>query len=316
MSSLQNLSRPISVEANPLMPEVNATVMRWVKEHEMLDESQLSKFEAAGVATLSSYTSPKFDYDSLVLSAKHDVWLFCLDDVYCDESEFGADPIRMAAMSASLSQIVDGLTESTELAGRCASGLVDLCESAEQRMDSTQFGRWRQYFKQYLAGIVWESANRFGRRMPTLDEYVFMRRTGTSGVLPTFALFPATARLCISEKEWWSPGVQELNLLAANIICWDNDILSYPKELQDFDAMHNIVTMTMQDNHGEVGGAIELVINSRNAEMNRLVSLSRELIVHKNGIRDYVECVLNWVCGYLEFSLQSSRYDEYHRLVP
>jgi hypothetical protein len=71
------------------------------------------------------------------------VWLFALDDGYCDEADFGAYPAGMAQMAARLLRVVDSpYGEIPAGAGWCAPGLADVRSRLAAHATPAHMKRW------------------------------------------------------------------------------------------------------------------------------------------------------------------------------
>ncbi len=98
--------------------------------------------------------------------------------------------------------------------------------------------------RQYLVALLWEASNRQQKRVPRLTEYVQMRRH-TGAVLPSFTLTDLVGGGFPGAVDRVRPAVARLDLLAADLVCWCNDVFSYGKERGH--GGHNLAAVIVAD---------------------------------------------------------------------
>jgi hypothetical protein len=296
----------ISSEAD----EIDKRSIAWVEQHSMLHRpDQFDRLRRAKLGYLSARTYPLAPPDVLRVLSDWHIWLFALDDGYCDESDFGARPLDMVQMAARLMQIVDSPAEVIpQGAGRCASALHDVRERLEKHTSGPQLGRWIAAVHDYLFGIVWESANRAQGTIPSLTDYIPLRRSA-GAVTSCLTLIDTANSTEITATEWASPRLQYLTKTAANLIAWDNDIVSYNKERTDHGAMHNLVTVLAAERSCSPAEAVAAALELRQAEVIKFAEIEADVrLSNSDAAHSYVTGLKHWIKGFLDYAYGSYRY--------
>ena len=303
--------QPITKSAiSPHGEQVGLVSIGWVERHGMIVRTdQLERLRGARLGLLAARCHPDARPEALQIISDWNLWLFSLDDGYCDESDFGARPGAMARMAARLMRIVDAPYDDLPAgAGRWAEALRDLRCRLGEFASPIQLQRWTAAVHDYLFGIVWEAANRAECGVPSVADYVHMRRMA-GAIVSCLALVDVAVGVEVSAADWAGQDVRDLTRMAANLIGWDNDVFSYRKELADHGAMHNLVTVIAREQRCSLRTAVERAIDLRNDEVEAFLALEAEIRPTADGaLRGYVDGLKQWVQGFLDYALASPRY--------
>jgi hypothetical protein len=153
-----------------------------------------------------------------------------------------------------------------------------------------------------LFGVVWESANRSSGAIPALREYVHLRRYA-GAITACLCLIDIANGEPVVAEDWENPGLGRLTLLAADLIGWDNDIVSYEKELSDHGAMHNLITVLSHENDCSTADAFDLAMGMHSdavGEFCRLEAELRPLLGSEAGT--YISGLKSWVRGFIDYA--------------
>ncbi|MCF3106943.1 methyltransferase domain-containing protein [Streptomyces roseoverticillatus] len=295
---------------SPYGEQISRASITWLQRHNVLDrEDQLNRLHQARLGLLTDRCHPHTRPEVLQAIADWHLWLFALDDSYCDESDFGAHPAAMSQMAARLLHIVDAPHDDIPPgAGRCASALRDIRRRLDAHASPLQVHRWTAAVHDYLFGIVWEAANRAEGTVPTLGEYLPMRRL-IGAIDSAICLIDVSTGNEVSAHDWASPGLQALTRHAANLTCWDNDLVSYHKERSDHGAMHNLVTVLAREHACTLQEAVHRTVAMREEEARALLTTeSRLRPTLDEAARTYIDGLKHWVQGHLDYSTESSRW--------
>lgn len=308
--SVPDLQVPFPEAISPHAEQIDRLSIDWLSRHRMLDRAdQFARIEQARLGLLTARAYPLAPPETLQVIADWHIWLFALDDGYCDESDFGAQPVDMIQMAARLLRVVDAPDEAIPPgAGRCASGLRDVRQRLESQASRAQLERWTATVHDYLFGIVWEAANRSHRTIPSLGDYVPLRRL--AGAVPTcLGLIDISLTSEIPADEWTDPRLQRLTRKAANLIAWDNDIFSYNKELSDHGALHNLVTVLANERQCAPQAAVDFAVAMHDAEVADFLRIESQITPTVSDVtRTYITGLKHWVRGFLDYAKESSRY--------
>ncbi|MEV8379174.1 nuclear transport factor 2 family protein [Kribbella sp. NPDC056861] len=299
------LDCPFPSAINPHADRMHRATIEWASRHRMLDTARLIRLDESKIGYVAAWTNPLLDPAMAQLTCDFYVWLFAVDDGYCDESPEGADPVVMTRMAAGLIRILADPDTAVPEAGRCGPALQDLRHRVAAVARPGQLDRWIAATKDYLFGIVWEASNRARGAGPSLDEYVALRPL--AGGLPAcFALLDVCGRYEVDA--WYDEVVLRISRMAGNVIAWDNDLTSYLKEVADFGAMHNLVTVLAADRGVDPQQAVQLAVALRDAELRHLQDAEGQLTAVSTGTAQYLTALHHWISGYLRFTEMSSRY--------
>ncbi|WP_433529143.1 terpene synthase family protein [Micromonospora sp. CA-263727] len=280
----------------------------WAQDLGLISNGQrLRRADAAGLA---GRACPQAPMERLRLLADLISWLFVMDDA-CDEDGLGDDPTRLAPTVAALLGVLDRLGTPGELpagaAGPLGRALADLCQRVRAHRRPAVLLRFTAAMRTYLLALLWEAANREHDRVPSVDEYVQMRRH-TGGVYPSLTLtdlaldgFPPAAQRA-------DPGWAALDLLAADLVCWCNDVFSYGKEHRVGPDAHNLVTVLARET-GDESAALRAAADRFNDGLSAYLSTESDLLAsHGDAVRPALAARRNWIRATYDWSRAAERY--------
>ncbi|MDG4796597.1 terpene synthase [Micromonospora sp. WMMD1082] len=280
----------------------------WAQDLGLISNGQrLRRADAAGLA---GRACPRAPLDRLRMLTDLISWLFVMDDA-CDEDGLGADPTRLAPTVAALLDVLDRQGAPGPVpagaAGALGLGLADLCRRVRAHRRPAVLLRFTAAMREYLLALLWEAANREHGRVPPVDEYVQMRRH-TGGVYPSLTLtdlaldgFPPASRRA-------DPGWAALESLAADLICWCNDVFSYDKEQQDGPDAHNLITVLTRET-GDESAALRAAADRFNDRLDAYLVAENDLLAsHGDALRPALDTRRNWIRGTYDWSRAAARY--------
>ncbi len=284
----------------------------WVRELGLLDTpAGLRRLSGASPAELAARACPDGPVERLRLLADLISWLFVMDDA-CDEDGLGASPTRLAPTVARLLDVLDrhgdpDVPLPADI-GPLGVALDDLCRRVRARQRPTLLLRLVSQLREYLLALLWEAANRERGRVPGVAEYVQMRRH-TGGVRPSFTLTDLANDGLPGAGRRADPALAGLDALAADLICWCNDLFSYGKERDTAADGHNLVATIA----GEGGGGEEAALRVAATRFNDGLAAyaEREAVLATTGdeaVRAFLTTRRNWIRATYDWSLAASRY--------
>ncbi|WDZ84309.1 terpene synthase family protein [Micromonospora cathayae] len=269
------------------------------------------RLAGAAVADLAGRACPEAPVDRLRLLTDLITWLFAVDDA-CDEDGLGTAPTRLAPTVAGLLDVLDLRGEPVPSAllgttGPRGVALHDLCRRVRAQAPPTALLVFCGQLREYLLALLWEAANREHRRVPGVAEYVQMRRH-TGGVHPSFTLTdlaydgPGTA-------DRTDPALAALETLAADLVCWCNDVFSYRKEGRLTGDGHNLVTAIA----GEQGRPEQAALLAAADLFNRSLAAYTEretalLRTADPATRRFATSRRRWIRATYDWSVSAARY--------
>ncbi|MEU6021454.1 terpene synthase [Micromonospora sp. NPDC048871] len=278
----------------------------WAQRLGLISNGQrLRRADAAGLAGRACPQAPR---DRLRLLSDLISWLFVMDDA-CDEDGLGADPTRLAPTLAALLDVLDqqGGRDADPAAGALGAALADLCRRVRAHDRPAVLLRFTSAMREYLLALLWEAANREHDRVPPVHEYVQMRRH-TGGVFPSLTLTDLALDGFPSAEHRADPQWAALDQLAANLICWCNDVFSYRKEHRAGPDAHNLVTVLSRET-GDETAAIRAAAARFNEELGTYLTTESDLLAqHGEAVRPALATRRNWIRATYDWSLAAQRY--------
>lgn len=281
----------------------------WVRELGLVDDAAgLRRLAGASPAELAARACPGAPVDRLRLLTDLISWLFVMDDA-CDEDGLGTSPTRLAPTVAALLAVLDrhGDPDAPLPSGTGPLGVAlhDLCRRVRAQQRPALLLRLVSQLREYLLALLWEAANREHRRVPGVAEYVQMRRH-TGGARPSFTLTDLAHDALPEPGRRVDPALAAVDDLAADLVCWCNDVFSYGKERSN---AHNLVT-TIVD---ETGQGEEAALRAAAARFNAALAAyaEHESVLAEGGdpaVHAFLTTRRNWIRATYDWSLAASRY--------
>ncbi|KAI9457947.1 terpenoid synthase [Lactarius psammicola] len=171
----------------------------------------------------------------------------------------------------------------------------------------------KRFIKGYDAfsqAVVKQAANRGRKYIVTVQEYFEVRRD-TIGSRPAFALIELDLNLPDEAVE--HPVIEEMIVLATDMIVLSNDIASYNVEQARGDDGHNIITVIMHHQKTDIQSAMNWVYDYHKAAEERFMELYWNQIPKfgepvDTDLARYVEGLGNWVRSNDQWNYESQRY--------
>ncbi|SCL18597.1 Terpene synthase family, metal binding domain [Micromonospora pallida] len=241
---------PFPARCHPAVAQVARESAEWAERLGLTGSAERRRrLAGAAAADLAARACPEAPVDRLRLLTDLISWLFAVDDA-CDEDGLGDAPTRLAPTVAGLLDVLDlrGDPAPPALLGNTGPrgvALHDLCRRVRAHDRPAVLLAFTGQLREYLLALLWEAANREHGRVPGVAEYVRMRRR-TGGVHPSFTLTDL-AYDGPPPDERSDPALTDLEALAADLVCWCNDVFSYRKEHRSIGDGH-----TLGDGHNLV----------------------------------------------------------------
>ncbi|MDP9841070.1 4-epi-cubebol synthase [Streptosporangium lutulentum] len=288
------------------MERVNTETLDWLVGSGILDDVEtVERYRQAKYGWLGARTYPYAQHHTLRLVTDWCVWLFAFDDAFCESDR------RAAEMARALPQLIvalDDLEGVDEADDVFAKALLEIKGRIVKYGDEDQLDRWRSVTKDYLFAQVWEAANREDEVVPSLDDYIFMRRR-TGAMLTVFALIDVASGYSLTPAEWRHPRVRAITESANDVVVWDNDLISYAKESGEGNSRNNLVSVLVSHRGYSRQQAMEVIGTMRNRAIDEMVTLRPSLeALGSEAVLAYVRGLEFWISGSVDYSLTSSRY--------
>ncbi|WP_405090503.1 terpene synthase [Micromonospora sp. NBC_01392] len=302
---------PFPARRHPAVERVTAESAGWVRDLGLVrDPAGRRRLAGAHAAELAGRAGPEASPAGLRLLTDLINWLFVVDDA-CDDDGLGADPTRLAPTVAALLSVLDRHGDPAApvpAGGPLAVALDDLCRRARDAQRPALLLRLVGQLREYLLALLWEAANREHRRVPGVAEYVQMRRH-TGGVRPGFTVTDLTHPACPGPTRRADPALTALDVLAADLVCWCNDLFSYDKERGVAPPAHNLVTTIAGETGQDEAAALREAAARFNAALAAYAERDAALAVDADdGVRAFLATRRDWIRATYDWSRAATRY--------
>ncbi|WP_343745565.1 hypothetical protein [Chitinophaga sp.] len=300
---------PFPSRLNSHVAAAQQHVEDWVHHHGLLSTDKAkARFAKARFAWLAARAFPDAGLHELCIIADFNTWLFILDD-QCDEAEAGK---KSGFLRSVMTGFMDIFRHSDPRTPANNAPLPAALISIWERMKAISSPEWQQRFirsmEDYFNSCLWEAQNRENRIVPTVADYVRMRPY-------TGALLADVEAIDIIEKIYLPADMLQHALLKRmvqacnNIVCWANDLFSFPKEHKAGD-VHNLVLVLQHERQCSLQEAVDEAARMHNEEVAIFVVLEK-LLPLSGSEKDYellryVAVLRSWITGNFEWSLHDT----------
>lgn len=315
------IAPPFPPQVSPYQAMLAAASAGWAAWHGLTPaRGSTARLRMANAAELAARAGPDADPAGLRLLSDLITWLFALDDS-CDEDGLGADPDRLSPLLASLLEVLHAVGAGLTPGGgrgavdvppdrpgaRLAAALHDLCRRVHAQGRPGTLPRFTAPLHHYLSALVWEATNRQQGRVPTVAEYIPMRRHA-GAVLPSFALTDLAGGGLPYSRHRVDPRLAQLNTVAADLVCWCNDLFSYAKE-QGRDP-HNLAVVIAHETGQDSQAALAEAANRFNDGLALYLRLEQEVLATTADptVSRFTATRRRWIRGTYDWSMNSGRY--------
>lgn len=305
-----SLTCPFAVVDHPAAAEVEQAALAWARHHGLLAGAAVERrVRAVRIGQLIGLVYPHLAADALLLLMQWTLWGFVWDDL-CGAPPLGNDPQRLDAAQQRLLAVLRGAQPHSD-EPPTVHALADLRQRWLRYATPAQLDPYIRSVEQHFAACLWEATNRSAGRTPDLHAYLTMRPF-SSGVYTYTEAFGLLEGLPWPEELRCDPQVQRLTLLANNVVCWINDLLSLPKELASGE-QHNLVVILQQSQGLSLSSALAQVEARYYQDLAAYQALEACLPrCHgelERALMTYTQVLRGWMAGSLQWSYASGRYD-------
>ncbi|MEU9158489.1 hypothetical protein AB0D59_50210 [Streptomyces sp. NPDC048417] len=319
--TLPVLTCPFPRRAHPGAADAEKAVTQWLSICGFTAGSaQLDVHLASQFGKFAAMVYPEADPQRLALAAKWLAWLCVFDDQHLDENPESTDPSAMADI---LLPTLAVLTPPQTPAGpqlpatvehdpllRALQGLLgeigEHASPAQQRRFVHEM--CLALFGAFLDAGAWHAKG----RLPDLAHYRVTRQHN-GAVLACIALIDVLSGYEVPAAESDHPQVQVLRSIATNVICWANDVFSYPKEARRSRFAINLPTVLQHQYGHSPQESLQHAARLYEEEVAAYLRLeeqisgqaSPQLVRHLAGLRAWIQGSHYWHLESSRFALRS-----------
>ena len=301
--TIKKLNLPYLDQSNALEKDAVNYPTTWIERFSVLEPGKLlQKIVASLFGVFIAKAHPKANEDTLRIVSDFATWLF----IYDDRIEKNDDLKTARALHTRTIEILKGCGVK-EGDSEIVKGLNDIVERIN-KIGPPQL--WKDRFihnvESYCRATEWETQNRLDQRIPTLEEYKKMRPK-FSGTKVMFDLIELVESTWISTDVFVTEFFKELRSIAADLVNWENDILSAANEF-DKEDVHNLVFVLIRERKCSFAEAFAVATEMFNSKLARFEAIMKNLIVYKKEVQVYTRGIFDWLSGHHFWAKHTVRY--------
>ncbi|MFC6061783.1 selina-4(15),7(11)-diene synthase [Streptomyces ochraceiscleroticus] len=303
---------PIPPAIHPRHADIDAQTTAWAHAFGIGSAGLRERLVTQQIGTFAARILPSGRREVVQVLGDFVLWLFGVDDGLCEEGALGRTP---GALNASLQRLlwVAEHPEADILAGDpLARGLRDLRARVAEYGTAGQTKAWIDALREYFLSVVWEASHRTADSVPELDDYTLMRLYdgATTVVLPMLEMAHGYE---LRPEERALPGIRAAAQAASFVICWDNDLFSYHKEVKERGRTggYYLNVIRVLEHHRGLSShqALAEAVSQRDRVMVLFQRLCRALGEQGSPqLRQYLDDLGHFVRGSMDWGISSVRY--------
>ncbi|MDI9888896.1 selina-4(15),7(11)-diene synthase [Streptomyces sp. HNM0645] len=299
---------PIPPAVHPSHKAIDARTAAWADRFNIGSPEWRRRLVTQDIGVFAARILPEGREEVVSVLSDFVIWLFGVDDGYCEEGELGIKPGELAATLSRLLRVAQN-PEVTMLSGDpLAEGLRDLTLRVSRWGTPLQTARWVDTLREYFFAVVWEAEHRAAGRIPGLNDYALMRLyVGATSVVPPFLEMGHGYELQPHERD--SKAVRAAGEMTSFITTWDNDIYSHHKESRGANYYLNVIRVLEHEYGLSPHQALTRAIAQRDRVMCLFLSLRAKLEDEGSPqVRQYLASLASFIRATQDWSVSSLRY--------
>jgi hypothetical protein len=306
---IPSLYCPIPTSLHPCVEELNADGLSWISQFVMFaDNAEWQRYVAMNPGLLPGYVMPRAPMGPALQAASNLLfWLWAYDDIECDEVEdrqcFDEHILQLSDL-ARVAEAPSVIPHTNPF----SAALADLRAQLVRTATPVQVARWASAMSAYFMANAAAAVQRRQGVIPDLDTYV-AQRIHSGAVKPTLMLLDVAEGYELSPSEVESPDVTALNEMVCSLVGWDNDLLTYHKEVLRGGADHNLVTVLAQAMGCSPTEAVDEAVDIRDRVLGLYLQLHEKVKASASpALGRYLAGLSSWVRGHLDWGMTTMRY--------
>ncbi|GAA0667182.1 hypothetical protein GCM10010193_18470 [Kitasatospora atroaurantiaca] len=308
LTTVPPIFSPYSPAIHPRHEVIDRRTAAWADAFDIGSPELRSQLIKHDIGTFAARILPEGREEVVGILADFVLWLFGVDDGFCEEGELGSRPGELLGALSRLLRVAQNPEAPMLLEDSLASGLRDLRRRISAYGTAGQVARWVDALREYFLSVVWEAEHRSRGTVPDLNDYTLMRiyDGATSVVLPLLEMGHGYE---LQPHERDQTSVRAAAEMAYFIICWDNDLFSYHKESRTGRYYLNVIRV-LEHAHGVTPDeALSTAIAHRDRVLCLFVRLCDSL--RRQGspqLRQYLDSLEAFIRGAQDWGISSLRY--------
>jgi hypothetical protein len=306
---IPSLYCPLPTSLHPCVDELNADGLSWISRFMMFsDDADWQRYVAMNPGLLPGYVMPRAPMGPALQAASSLLfWLWAYDDIECDEVEDRQCFDEHILQLSDLARVAEAPSVMPHT-NAFAAALADLRAQLVRTASPVQVARWASSMSAYFMANAAAAVQRRQGVIPDLDTYV-AQRIHSGAVKPTLMLLDVAEGYELSPGELESPDVSALNEMVCSLVGWDNDLLTYHKEVLRGGADHNLVTVLANALGCSAAEAVEEAVDIRDRVLGLYLRLHDKVRAGASpDLRRYLAGLSSWIRGHLDWGMTTMRY--------
>ncbi|WP_329316587.1 selina-4(15),7(11)-diene synthase [Streptomyces sp. NBC_01262] len=299
---------PLRSAIHPRHVAIDAHTAAWAETFSIGSPELRSQLVKSDIGTFAARIFPEGREEVITIAGDFMLWIFGVDDGYCEEGELGTRPGELLGALARLIRVAQNPEAPMLVDDPLALGLRDLRYRMDRYGTPVQVTRWVEALGDYFQAVVWESFHRVQGTVPSLNDYTMMRMyDGATPIILPMLEMGYGYELQPNERDHTS--VRALAEMAHFIIGWDNDILSHHKEHRAGGYYLNAVRVLAHEYAIGAGQALATAIAYRDRVMVLFLRMAEYLkVTGSPQLRQYIDSLGDFIRGAQEWEVTSVRY--------
>lgn len=300
------LNCPFKSALNPSTESVQQKTISWVRRFQLIQgEKEFSRFCASKYAYLIGGAHPTCKEEVLSVISDWLGWLF----IYDDRNE-GMAPQGLKEFNNALLSVLKGEVGAEDQSDPLIRGMGDLRRRIEEIKPSMQWlDRFIGHVGRHFSSVVCEAENRERsvEEEQTLKTYM-AERLNTGGVDIMFDFIELARGIEISNSMCENKKFQEAKNVANLALCFENDIISSPKEAGGKGLTHNAIFIVQKERDCSLQKAFYSVADLYYEQVERFSTLKQGFEGRDEALMQYMGEVSTWLGSHHVWAKESVRY--------
>ncbi|WP_371618321.1 terpene synthase family protein [Streptomyces sp. NBC_00454] len=265
---------PFPHRQNPVVDQVEAAHLEWMDRFALAPTTKaMEHYRKARNVEGNAWFYPTASLEDLILLTNMMGWFWIFDDQF-DDGQTGLDVAKAKTIASGIIPILYGAPAP---AGSPApyQGLADVVQGFGRRLGPDSMRRLGRGISQFMLAYIWETENRSARRFPTLREYIHMR-VHSGCVVPVYDVVELAENVSLPYRLRESVWMNDFLFDAANIINWQNDVVSLVKESNQHH-VNNLVYILQNQNGCSLQEAVDTAYGMATGLNEKIFRAQREL---------------------------------------
>jgi epi-isozizaene synthase len=317
---LPEIEAAFTRQLHPYWPRLQERTRTWLLEKRLMPADKVEEY-ADGLCYTDLMAGYYLGAPDPVLQAIADysAWFFVWDDRH-DRYIVHRRPAAWGRLRKGLHQALDSPREHLHHRDPLVAGLADSALRLFSFLPGSWNARFTRHFHEVIEAYDREFRNRTERIVPTVEEYLALRRLTFAHWIWTDLLEPSAGRE-LPDQVRKHPAFRRAALLSQEFAAWYNDLCSLPKEIAG-DEVHNLGIsliahegMNLEEAIAEVRRRVENCVSEFRAAERKALAFADSLADGtargaelSEAVRTCLGNMRNWFSSVYWFHHESGRY--------